>query len=129
MKAEPFYICGPTASGKTSLALELAAQLDGEVVNADAFQLYRGLEIISAAPSAKEKTVIDPQPDGVAAWMFSGEEIGAPPDGAARFYVVLSGEVRWRGETLPRLAVAFSNEAFHPAATDGTRVLCVQFPC
>jgi tRNA dimethylallyltransferase len=51
----PIYICGPTASGKSSLALEMAAKLDGEIVNADAFQLYRGLEIVSAAPSAKER--------------------------------------------------------------------------
>jgi tRNA dimethylallyltransferase len=50
----PIYICGPTASGKSSLALEMAAELDGEIVNADAFQLYRGLEIVSAAPSADE---------------------------------------------------------------------------
>ena len=51
---EPFYICGPTASGKSALALEMAAKLDGEIVNADAFQLYQGLEIVSAAPSADE---------------------------------------------------------------------------
>ena len=54
MTPDPFYICGPTASGKSALALEMAAKLDGEIVNADAFQLYRGLEIISAAPSAEE---------------------------------------------------------------------------
>ncbi len=53
----PYYICGPTASGKSSLALEMAAQLDGEIVNADAFQLYRGLEIISAAPSQAERKI------------------------------------------------------------------------
>lgn len=51
----PFYICGATASGKSALALELAARLDGEIVNADAFQLYRGLEIVSAAPSDEER--------------------------------------------------------------------------
>lgn len=50
----PYYICGPTASGKSALALEMALRLDGEIVNADAFQLYRGLEILSAAPSAAE---------------------------------------------------------------------------
>lgn len=54
MTPEPFYICGATASGKSSLALETAVQLDGEIVNADAFQLYRGLEIVSAAPTAAE---------------------------------------------------------------------------
>lgn len=55
---EPFFICGPTASGKSSLALEMAQKLDGEIVNADAFQLYRGLEIISAAPSADELSMV-----------------------------------------------------------------------
>ena len=54
----PFYICGPTASGKSALALEMARKLDGEIVNADAFQLYRGLEIVSAAPSADELTQV-----------------------------------------------------------------------
>lgn len=58
MKPEPFYICGPTASGKSALALEFAEKLDGEIVNADAFQLYRGLEIISAAPSADELSIL-----------------------------------------------------------------------
>jgi tRNA dimethylallyltransferase len=53
--AEPIYVCGPTASGKSTLALELAAAHDGEIVNADAFQLYRGLEILSAAPSPAER--------------------------------------------------------------------------
>ena len=50
----PYFLCGPTASGKSALALELATQLDGEIVNADAFQLYRGLELVSAAPTAAE---------------------------------------------------------------------------
>ncbi len=52
---EPFYICGPTASGKSALALAYAEQLGGEIVNADAFQLYRGIEKVSAAPSATER--------------------------------------------------------------------------
>lgn len=48
------YVCGATAAGKTSHALALARELDGEIVNADAFQLFRGIETISAAPSAEE---------------------------------------------------------------------------
>ncbi len=52
----PIYICGPTASGKSALAMEMAAKLDGEIVNADAFQLYRGLEWVSAAPSAEDRS-------------------------------------------------------------------------
>lgn len=50
----PYYICGPTASGKSALALQVAAELGGEIVNADAFQLYRGLEIVSAAPARED---------------------------------------------------------------------------
>lgn len=55
---KPFYICGPTASGKSALALEMARKLDGEIVNADAFQLYRGLEIVSAAPPPDERALV-----------------------------------------------------------------------
>ena len=54
MSREPLYICGTTASGKTSLALALAEAFDGEIVNGDAFQVYRGLEVLSAAPTAEE---------------------------------------------------------------------------
>lgn len=50
------YVCGATAVGKTSHALALACELGGEIVNGDAFQLYRGIEILSAAPSAEEKS-------------------------------------------------------------------------
>lgn len=48
-------IHGPTASGKTALAIELAKRLDGEIVNADAMQVYRDLEILSARPDADER--------------------------------------------------------------------------
>ncbi|MDC0088117.1 tRNA (adenosine(37)-N6)-dimethylallyltransferase MiaA [Akkermansiaceae bacterium] len=51
---QPIYICGPTASGKTALAIEMAKLTDGEVINADAYQVYKGMEIISAAPSKDE---------------------------------------------------------------------------
>lgn len=55
MTGGPLYLCGPTASGKTALALALAAEVDGEIVNGDAFQLYRGLEVLTAAPGEDEK--------------------------------------------------------------------------
>ncbi len=45
-------ILGPTATGKSDLALRLARELDGEIVNADALQVYRGLDIGTAKPSA-----------------------------------------------------------------------------
>jgi tRNA dimethylallyltransferase len=51
----PFFVCGPTASGKSAFALQLARERGGEIVNADAFQLYRGIETLSAAPSEAER--------------------------------------------------------------------------
>jgi tRNA dimethylallyltransferase len=54
----PYYICGPTASGKSALALEMARKLDGEIVNADAFQLYRGLDVLTAAPPPDERAMV-----------------------------------------------------------------------
>jgi tRNA dimethylallyltransferase len=48
-----FFVVGPTAVGKTALAIELAEKVDAEIVNADAFQGYRGLDVLSAKPGAE----------------------------------------------------------------------------
>jgi tRNA dimethylallyltransferase len=48
-------IAGPTASGKSALALELARQRGGVIVNADSMQVYRDLRIITARPSVEEE--------------------------------------------------------------------------
>lgn len=47
-------IAGPTASGKTGLAVALARRLGGEVISSDSMQLYRGMEIGTAAPTPEE---------------------------------------------------------------------------
>jgi tRNA dimethylallyltransferase len=47
-------IAGPTASGKSALALEYAQQIGGVIVNADSAQIYDGIPVLSAAPSAEE---------------------------------------------------------------------------
>src|SRR6476619_4545080 len=52
MKA--ILIAGPTASGKSGLALALAEQIGGTVVNADSMQVYRDLRIITARPTPDE---------------------------------------------------------------------------
>jgi tRNA dimethylallyltransferase len=49
-------ICGPTASGKTALAVELAEKLDAEIVSADSQQCYRGLDAGTAKPSPEERS-------------------------------------------------------------------------
>ncbi|MEO6333667.1 MAG: tRNA (adenosine(37)-N6)-dimethylallyltransferase MiaA, partial [Pyrinomonadaceae bacterium] len=48
-------IAGPTASGKTALGVELALRMGGEVVNFDSVQIYRGIEIATAKPTAGER--------------------------------------------------------------------------
>ena len=48
-------VMGPTASGKTELAEQLADHLDAQLVNADAFQIYRGMDIGTAKPYAKSR--------------------------------------------------------------------------
>lgn len=48
-------ICGPTASGKSELAVRLARELDGEIVNADSMQIYRGMNIGTAKPTLEER--------------------------------------------------------------------------
>ena len=47
-------VAGPTASGKTSLGVELAKRLDGEVVSADSMQIYQGMDVASAMPTEDE---------------------------------------------------------------------------
>ena len=48
-------IAGPTASGKSALALELAERFGGVIVNADSMQVYRDLRIITARPTPEEE--------------------------------------------------------------------------
>ncbi len=48
-------VAGPTASGKTSLAVALARRVGGEIVNADSQQVYRGLDVGTAKPTAAER--------------------------------------------------------------------------
>ncbi len=50
-----FFVVGPTAVGKTALAIEVAQRFEAEIVNADAFQIYRGLDILTAKADAKSQ--------------------------------------------------------------------------
>jgi tRNA dimethylallyltransferase len=49
------FIVGPTASGKTSVSIELAKRFGGEIISADSMQIYKGIHIASAAPDESEK--------------------------------------------------------------------------
>ena len=51
-------ITGPTASGKTALAIRLARELDGEIISCDSMQIYRGMDIGTAKPTAEELAAV-----------------------------------------------------------------------
>jgi tRNA dimethylallyltransferase len=51
-------IGGPTASGKTALAISIAQRLGGDVINGDAFQLYSGLPVLTAQPSNAQRALV-----------------------------------------------------------------------
>ena len=53
-KPKLIVIAGPTASGKTACAVEVALRVNGEVVSADSMQVYSGMDILSAMPQADE---------------------------------------------------------------------------
>ncbi|MEG1834780.1 MAG: tRNA (adenosine(37)-N6)-dimethylallyltransferase MiaA [Oscillospiraceae bacterium] len=54
LKTPVLVIVGPTASGKTSLSIECAKKLNGEIVSADSMQIYKGMDIATAKPTKDE---------------------------------------------------------------------------
>lgn len=52
-------VVGPTASGKSAMAIDIALALNGVVVNADSMQVYKGMPIITAAPTAEDKKKVE----------------------------------------------------------------------
>ncbi|HWA62192.1 MAG TPA: tRNA (adenosine(37)-N6)-dimethylallyltransferase MiaA [Caulobacteraceae bacterium] len=87
-----WLIAGPTASGKSALALRLAQAIGGEVVNADSMQLYRGLEILTAAPPRDDRLLAPHHLFGVAD-PADGWSVGRWLDAARR---ELDDIARWR---------------------------------
>ena len=92
---EPLRVLlGPTASGKTAVSLPLAEALDAEIVSVDSRQIYRGLEIGSAAPTRAERArvphhlVAEVEPEAV----MSAGEFGRRARAAA-------AEIEGRGKT------------------------------
>jgi tRNA dimethylallyltransferase len=68
-------VAGPTASGKSALALALARRLGGTIINADAMQCYRELRLITARPS--------PEDEALAPHRLYGVRAAAEPANAA----------------------------------------------
>ena len=55
MKPKVIAIVGPTASGKTSMSIELAKQIDSEIISADSRLVYKGFDVASAKPTIEER--------------------------------------------------------------------------
>ena len=60
LKSKIILIYGPTASGKSKFAIQLAKKINGEIINADSMQVYKELKILSARPSQKDYQNIKP---------------------------------------------------------------------
>ena len=58
MNTRPILIAGPTASGKSSLALKIAHEIGGTIINADSQQVYRDWQILTARPSPEEEAEV-----------------------------------------------------------------------
>ena len=54
-KKKIIVICGPTASGKTSLGIQIANLINGEIISADSMQIYKDMDVGSAKPTAEER--------------------------------------------------------------------------
>ncbi len=54
IKPKIIVICGPTASGKTALSIELAKKINGEIISADSMQIYEDMDIGTAKPTKEE---------------------------------------------------------------------------
>lgn len=126
---------GPTASGKTVLAIELAQRLDAEIVNADSRQIYAGMPIGTAAPTPAQRArvphhlvgFVDPH-ERYSAARFAQDALAAIEGIRARgkrvivaggtgFYLrALCGDVRLEGERDASLRDRLAREArVHPA--------------
>jgi tRNA dimethylallyltransferase len=69
-----FFIVGPTATGKSEIAAEVARILDAEILSADAFQIYRGLDLLTAKP---DSTTLAKAPHHLIATISVLEEMNA----------------------------------------------------
>lgn len=57
-KIKVIVVAGPTAGGKTSLGIEIAKAVNGEIISADSMQVYKGMSIATAAPTAEERVQV-----------------------------------------------------------------------
>jgi tRNA dimethylallyltransferase len=100
-------IVGPTAAGKSALALALARENDGVIVSADSRQIYRGFDVGTAKPTAEERTAV----------AHAGVDVAEPTErwSAARFAAAADGWIR-DAENAGRTPVVVGGTGFWIAA-------------
>ncbi|MGB0381482.1 MAG: tRNA (adenosine(37)-N6)-dimethylallyltransferase MiaA [Alphaproteobacteria bacterium] len=93
-------IAGPTASGKSSMALDLAKAIDGVIINADSMQIYNGVEIITAQPSCEDRSSVPHElygflspkdPSSVSSWAASASQLINKHMSSGRSCIVVGG--------------------------------------
>src|SRR5437867_9892535 len=87
------FIGGPTATGKSELAADIAREVAGEIVSADAFQIYRGLDLLTAKPDA---STLGKAPHHLIGTMPLHEEMNA--EKYRRAATAAIGEINSRGK-------------------------------
>lgn len=95
MKQRVVIVAGPTASGKSALAIDVAKQFSGLIINADSMQVYRELDVLSARPSADDLAQAPHRLYGVLA--------AADPCSVGRWLEMAVAEIRaaWADDKLP----------------------------
>ena len=125
---EYIMIAGPTASGKSQLAVELAGAIGGEVINADSMQLYSDLSVLTARPSARDFKgvahhlygILDgAQRASVAVWLGLAAEAMAVIRARGRIPIVIGGTGMYLDAAMNGIApVPDVPIKIHDAATD-----------
>jgi tRNA dimethylallyltransferase len=106
-----FFIVGPTAVGKSELAAEVAGRLGAEIVSADAFQIYRGLDLLTAKP---DQGTLAKAPHHLIGTVPASEEMNAEKYREAAAQVI--DEIRERGK---RVIVVGGSGLYVKALTHG----------
>ena len=88
-----FFLVGPTATGKSEIAAEIARQLNAEIVNADAFQIYRGLDLLTAKP---DRATLEKAPHHLLSVVPLSEEMNAEKFRSAATEAIRDIQVRGR---------------------------------
>ena len=137
-KPDAILIAGPTASGKSNLALELASKFDGEIINTDSMQIFPVLRILTARPDEDDLARIKHHlygttplegPSSVAIWMADAEQVANDIWGRGKTAVFVGGTgLYFRGlehglAQVPDIPLDIRSQVRQKLAEDGSEAL------